>query len=527
MTDFLAENPLLLLFALLALGSAVGALRVRRFSLGPAAVLFAALAASAYDAELALPAVLGQLGLAVFAYTIGVTSGPSFFSALRTGGRAIAVVTGVLVVAAATAVGLGRVLDLDAPLVAGVFTGALTNTPALAAAVEQLGSNEPTVGYSVAYLFGVIGMVLAAGLSLRARTPAAAEVAASDERPPELVHESVRVDADSLPMLGELIERYDGRIVFSRVMRDDDVSVATDGFLPQAGDVVAVIGSRDAVDELTAELGHRSGVHLALDRRELDFRRIAVSNPAAAGRTVAELKLLRRFGAAATRVRRGDVDLLATDDLVLQLGDRVRVVAPRGRMADVATFLGDSERGASDINPVGLSLGLALGLALGALVVPVPGGGTFELGLAAGPLIVGLVLGRIQRTGPVLWSVPYPAAASLGQLGMLLFLAYAGTNAGDDLVLAVQSDEGLRLLLAGAAVTVLAAALLLLLGPLVGGMAGPRLAGAMAGTQTQPAVLAYANERTAGDTRVNLGYALVYPAAMIVKVLLAPVVGSL
>ena len=410
---------------------------------------------------------------------------------------------------------------------AGLYAGALTNTPALAASVEQLGSNEPTVGYSVAYLFGVLGMVAAAGLAMRSTTPGAAAVASHDPRPPELVHESVRVETVGLPMLGELAERYEGRVVFSRVMRDDDVQVATDGFQPAPGDVVAVIGSRDAVDEMTAELGHRSGVHLALDRRELDFRRVAVSNVAAAGHTVAELRLLRRFGAAATRVRRGDVDLLATDDLILQLGDRVRVVAPRTRMAEVARFLGDSERGASDINPVGLALGLAIGLALGALPIPMPGGGQFELGLAAGPLVVGLVLGRLQRSGPVLWSVPYPAAASLGQFGMLLFLAYAGTNAGDDLVLALQSDAGLRLLAAGAVVTVVAAAGLLLLGPLLGGMAGPRLAGAMAGAQTQPAVLAYANERTKGDPRVNIGYALVYPAAMILKVLLAPLVGSL
>ncbi|MEZ5115141.1 MAG: TrkA C-terminal domain-containing protein [Candidatus Nanopelagicales bacterium] len=527
MAELLAENPLLLLFGLLAVGSAVGAIRVKGFSLGAAAVLFAGLAVSAWDAELALPAVVGQLGLAVFAYTIGVTSGPSFFSALRTGGRALTLVVGVLVAAAAVAVGVGKVLGLSGPLVAGLYSGALTNTPALAAAVEQLDSNDPTVGYSVTYLFGVLGMVWAAALALRARGEEAQAVASRDPRPPELVHESVRVDTAGLPMLGELIERFGGRVVFSRVMRDDEVYVATDGFVPVPGDVVAVIGARDAVEEVVAAVGHRSGVHLALDRRELDFRRVAVSNMAVAGRTIGELRLLRRFGATATRVRRGDVDLLATDDLVLQLGDRLRVVAPRARMPEVARLLGDSERGASDINPVGLSLGLALGLLVGAVEIGLPGGATFELGLAAGPLVVGLVLGRLQRTGPVLWSVPYPASASLGQFGMLLFLAYAGSNAGDDLAAALQTDVGLRLLAGGAIVTGLAAAALLLLGPRVADLAGPRLAGTMAGSQTQPAVLAFANERSVGDPRVNLGYALVFPAAMIVKVLIAPIVGAL
>jgi putative transport protein len=269
-----------------------------------------------------------------------------------------------------------------------------------------------------------------------------------------------------------------------------------------------------------------SGLHLRISRKDLDFRRIAVSSTRVAGRTIADLRLTEQFGATATRVRRGDVDLLATDDLVVQLGDRVRVVAPRQRMADVNAYLGDSERGVSDINPVGLALGLTIGLLIGAVVIPLGGGRELELGIAAGPLIVGLVLGRLQRTGPVLWTVPYPAASGLGQLGMLLFLAYAGTNAGDALVDALRTDQGIKLLAAGAVITIVVAAGLLLLGPLVGRLAGPRLAGTMAGTQTQPAVLAYANERTSGDPRVNLGYALVYPAAMIVKVLLAPLLGG-
>jgi putative transport protein len=405
-----------------------------------------------------------------------------------------------------------------------MYTGALTNTPALAASVEQLHSNEPTVGYSVAYLFGVLGMIAAAALSLRPRGAVAVAVAEHDPAPPELVHESVRVDAVGLPTLAEIGQHFDDRIRFSRVLHDGEVEVATNDVRPVAGDVVSVIGARDAVDEAIAYLGHRSGLHLRISRQDLDFRRIAVSSTAVAGRTVADLDLPGRFGATATRVRRGDVDLLATDDLVIQLGDRLRVVAPRSRMAEVNRFLGDSERGVSDINPLGLALGLALGVALGLVKVPLAGQ-TFALGIAAGPLIVGLVLGRLQRSGPVLWTVPYAASSALGQLGMLLFLAYAGTNAGDDLVKALQSDQGVRLLVGGAAITVAVAAAYVVLAPRLADLAGPRLAGAVAGSQTQPAVLAYANERSGGDPRVNLGYALVYPAAMITKVLLAPVIG--
>jgi putative transport protein len=192
----------------------------------------------------------------------------------------------------------------------------------------------------------------------------------------------------------------------------------------------------------------------------------------------------------------------------------------------IARFLGDSERAAADVNPVGLGLGLGLGLLLGLVTVPLPGGGHFALGVAAGPLVMGLLLGRLGRTGPLLWSLPSAASAALNQFGMLLFLAYAGSNAGHALAVALTSSIGPRLLLTGVVVTAVAAAVGLFAGPAFAGATGPRLAGQMAAMQTQPAVLAYVNDRTNDDPRVNLGYAVVYPVAMIVKVILAPILGT-
>jgi putative transport protein len=169
--DLLAGNPLLLLSLLLAVGSMVGAIAIGRLSLGPAAVLFLALGLSAYDERLRLPAIIGQLGLALFAYSIGVSAGPSFFSALRTGGRVLGVVVALLVGAAGVTLGIGHLLGLSGPVLSGVFAGSLTNTPALAASVEQLHSEQPVVGYSVTYLGGVLGMLLAAGFAARTRRP--------------------------------------------------------------------------------------------------------------------------------------------------------------------------------------------------------------------------------------------------------------------------------------------------------------------------------------------------------------------
>jgi putative transport protein len=531
LADLLADNPLVLLSLLLAVGSMLGAVAYRRFSLGPAAVLFLALALSAYDERLKLPVILGQFGLVLFAYAVGVSAGPSFFAALRTGGRALTVVLGLLVTAGAVTLGVGHLLGISGPVLSGAYAGALTNTPALAASVEQLHSEQPVVGYSVTYLGGVLGMMLAAGFAARTRRPAGAS-GIPDEPPAKLERGTVRIDVDDLPDLATLAARYDDRVVFSRRMVGDTpghpgtLDLPFGDTRPVRGDILTVVGDAESIARVIADLGHPSTVPLVLDRSDLDFRRVAVSNRKVAGRSLGELELPDHYGAMATRVRRGDIDLLATDDLVLALGDRVRVVTTRENMPEVAAFLGDSERGAADINPVGLFLGLGIGLLVGLITVPTPWGGEIALGIAGGPLLVGLVVGRLQRTGRILWSLPSAVSGTLAQLGMLVFLAYAGSNAGAALAKALRTDLGPRLLLLGAVVTAVVAGGLLLTRRLSGAF-GPTLAGIAAGTQTQPAVLAYANDVTGADPRVNLGYALVYPVAMIAKVILAPLVGGL
>ncbi|MUH45838.1 MAG: transporter [Actinobacteria bacterium] len=532
LADVAADQPIMLLMVILAIGGAIGAVRVKGFALGPAAVLFTALAFSAFDDRLRVPQVLGTFGLAVFAYVIGLGAGPSFFATLRAGGRVLIVVFAALAVGAGCTVLVARGLGLSGPVLSGIYAGALTNTPALAAASEVWNSDLPTVGYSVTYLFGVLGMLAAAAISLRlGSTKAAPQLAPGDGVPPALTALTVRIEVAGLPDLGALSERYGHGVVFSRIMRGDvpahpgEVSVATDGDQPVRGDIVSVVGAPESVERFVADVGHPSTVALTLDRSTIDYRRIAVSDRTVVGQSLASLRLRRRFGATATRVRRGDIDLLATDDLVLQLGDRVRVVAPRERMADVAAFLGDSEKGTSAFSITSLALGVTLGLLLGIIEFPLPGGSQFALGIAGGPLLVGLMAGRAGRTGPVLWTLPHAVSSTLSQLGIMMFLAYAGTNAGAAMVTTLSGPIGLQLVLVGVAVTTATAATILLAGPFAARITGPRLAGVLAGAQTQPAVLAYADEATASDSRVSLSYALVYPAAMIVKVIVAPILG--
>lgn len=523
---YLAGQPVLLLFVLIGLGSVIGHVKVRGVGLGAAAVLFLAIGlsawAAAHDVDLELPEVLGTLGLILFTFSVGIVSGATFFSSLRRSLGPILAMAGVLVLSAGVAVGAGRLLGLDEPVVAGAWAGAVTNTPALAAARDAAGdATAPTIGYAVTYLFGVVGMLVAASVALRHRTT-------DSDAPPSLVTRTVRVEDVGAPSIRDLELRHEDRIKFSRVRHGETspIRAAGDEDTLRLDDLVTVVGPVEDVEAVTTELGHASSHRLEADRLYLDVRRMTVSAEHAAGHTIAELDLLHRFGATISRVRRGDVDVVATDDFQLQLGDRVRVIAPRERMSEVSAWFGDSARGLSDITPVVLGVGIALGVLLGALAVPV-GARSFSIGAAAGTLVVGLVLGRIGRIGPVVTAMPYTAAQAIAELGLLIFLAQAGTRAGAQIGDAFTSGQWLRILVLGVLVTGVVATGLYLVMRRAFGIGGTRLSGLLGGAQTQPAVLAFANGRTGYDARVALGYALVYPAAMITKIVLGQVLGGL
>ncbi len=527
MFTLLAGQPLLLLALLLLVGSVLGRVRLGTVEIGPAGVLFAAIAVSAIGVangvKLQVPENVGTLGLVLFTYTIGVIAGPSFFASLRRGWPVMLSVVATISVVAVAAVLVGRALGLTMSVVAGAFAGALTNTPALAAATERAADPAgPTVGYSIAYLWGVVGMLLAAAWSLRHR---------GNEAPPSepLVHQTVRAERGEGLSLSDIEQRYDHKVTFSRVKHShlaNPTHVAGDDEVLGRNDLVTVVGPRDLVDRVTLELGHRSSHDIVEGHEDLDYRRVTVSTEKLAGRTVGEVDLEARFGAHISRVRRADVDLVASPGLVLQMGDRVRVISPVRRMPEVSAFLGDSDRGMSDINPVGFALGLSIGLLIGMVHIPLPGGG-LALGAAAGTLLTGLVFGRLGRVGPVVTSMSHGAAQSLSYFGMITFLAYAGTRAGEQIVGAIASDLGWKVAVLGLVVTTGAAVLLLVAGRLIHRMGGTQQAGMLAGAQTQPAILAFANDRTGFDTRVSLGYVLVYPVAMIAKIVIVQVLAGL
>ena len=537
--EFLLENSILLLFAVSAAGYAIGRIKIKGASLGVAAVLFVGLAVGALDPNLELPVAIFELGLVLFVYTVGLASGPGFVASMtRQGLRNNLAAVAVLTIAALIAAAAHMILGLQSPITAGLYAGSLTNTPALAAVIESLASAaplgetgaavaDPTVGYSVAYPMGVLGVIVVAYILQRLWKIDYRVEARRLRGTGYLVEQEInnvtlcisRGEATQTTVQ-ELLDRHNWHVVFSRIMHEDHEQLVTGNTQFHLGDKVSVIGDPNEVAEVAALLGEQTDERLELDRSHYDFRRIFVSKPAIAGMRIKDLQLPQRYGAIITRVRRGDVDLLADGEFVIDLGDRVRVVAPREHMNDVSKLFGDSYKALSEIDLLSLGVGLVLGLLLGKIEFPVPGGGSFALGNAGGPLIVGLILGAIRRTGPIVWTMPYSANLTVRQMGLIMLLASIGLRSGYTFVQTLSQGGGLQLFAAGAVISCVTAFLTIFVGYKLFKIPFGLLTGMLSGIHTQPGVLGFAVDQSQDDLP-HVGYALMFPVATITKILLA------
>jgi putative transport protein len=530
----LSAMPILTLFVVIGLGYLLGQINIFGFRFGLAGVLFVGIAVGALSPNIALPEIVSTLGLIIFVYTIGIQSGPAFFASFREQGkRANLLAIVVLIFGALLSLGIGHSLHWSRGSIAGLFSGALTNTPAVAAARDRLhfegqvaGLNadqlrdlteQPTIAFGLAYPMGVIGVLIAFQLMNKLWKPKFSP-AVEDAHAIRSQDFVVRNPGMFRQRLGDILELHrDTGFVISRVRQHGETHLANSDIELGEGDILVVVGDETALERARHLFGEPTEEQIELDRSELDFRRIFVSSSGVVGTRIGDLDL-ERLRAGITRVRRGDIDVVPTPDTILEYGDRVRVLTRRENMDAVSKYFGDSIRGTAETDFGSVAIGMVLGALVG--MIPIPMHGTVvRLGLAGGPLLVALVLGKLERTGGITWKIPISANLTLRQIGLLLFFAGVGTRAGYPFGQTLMTN-GWQFIAVGTVVTFAVAFSTLVFGYKVLGMPFDAVMGITSGIHTEPASLTFAANLTRND-RPNTGYTTVYPIAMIAKIVLA------
>lgn len=511
--QLLEQSPLLAVFAAIGIGYAVGRISIGGFSLDVGAVLFAGLALGAFAPKSAPPGLVGSIGLVMFLYGIGIQYGRQFFAGLRGAGLKWNLLSAIAVLGAlVVALGVGEMAGIVPAHAMGLFAGALTSTPTLQAAIDAAGNREPAVGYSVAYPVGVIvpilclfafSKVVAARLAPQPAPLAPLEIALGDG------YQGVSV--------GEVMAGLPAGVDLVAVRQRQTNKLPAPELRLETGDSLLLFGQPAALEAAQQQLGRAGRGGLTGDRTSLDILRFFVSRGEVTGVPLGQLTLPAGTEAKIVEVRRGDGSMLADPSLVLEYGDRVTVIAARASMPVLRKHFGDSIKSTTEFSYVSVGLGMSLGVLLGLIPVPIPGVGTFTLGLAGGPLIAALVLGRFGRMGPLSWHMPLPANLTLRTFGLTLFLAAVGLGSGGPFVDAL-ATTGLQFLATGTAIVLTGVLAGLLLGHYVFKMSTDDLFGLVSGVTGNAAILVFAN-RTVPSERVDAAYAIVFPSMTILKIL--------
>ena len=407
-----------------------------------------------------------------------------------------------------------KMMDLKLGYALGLFAGSGTSTPTLQAAIATLGNDDPAVGYSVAYPFGVAGPILFLYFAFVFLKP---KIQMPTGTGMELLEIAVRNPELSGKSLGELMTVLPAGVQIVALRREGRNEPASPNFVIAENDVVlAVASSKEALAQAGKMLGEAAPGHIVKDRRDLDYLRVFASRPTVVGRTLGDLDLPGEKAGIIVQVRRGDTDIQPRPDLVLESGDRVGVLAHRGDFAAMRKFFGDSIKTTAEFSYIGIGVGMALGFLIGAIQLPLPGIGKISMGLS-GVLIMALILGKLRRTGGMSWTIPLSANLVIRNLGLTLFLAQVGMASGPKFAATV-TETGFVMLGLGAVVLVALVVPILILGLLVFRMPYDEVAGIVAGACGNPAILAYSNKLTPTD-RPDISYAMIFPGMTIVKIL--------
>jgi putative transport protein len=326
--------------------------------------------------------------------------------------------------------------------------------------------------------------------------------------------------------LDEIMKGLPSGVQVTMVRKGERNIVPTGDIALSSGDALLVVAEREeAIAEAAARLGKLEPGRLVKDRADLDYIRVFVGKANVVGVPLANLPLPSGYPIHLLHVRRYDADLVPTPDLMLEFGDRVGVLMPPERKEEIRRYFGDTIKAAAEFSYVSLGVGMVLGVLLGLIPIPIPGVGTVTLGIGGGPLIVALILGKLRRTGPMLWTIPLPANIVLRNFGLAMFLATVGVNAGQPFVRTV-AESGFTMLFIGIAVLLTTVLIVLLVGHYLLKVPYDDLVGVASGATGNPAILVYST-RMAPTERPDIGYAMIFPSMTIVKVIAVQIVGLL
>lgn len=536
MSSYLIENPLILLFLVIAIGYLIGNFKVKGTGLGTAAVLFVGLGFGAANPQFNVPEIIFQIGIIFFVYTIGLRSGPAFFESFsKNGWRDIGFVVLMLLLSALLTIVIYYLMGFDKATIVGIYTGSSTNTTALAGVIDMVNLKEKgnavaiqhmVVAYTFSYPMGVLGVMIAIKIMERFLKVDynAEKLMLRKDYPLDENLTSRAIEITNPEMTGkqlrDIIGAYNWNIVFGRIDSKIHGTVLSNFDIKLSlGDTVIIVGTQEELDEAQKFMGKEAINNMTYDRKEYDIVRIFVSNPDVVGKELSSLNLHEKYNAVITRIRRGDIEMLAKSDTILEPGDRIRFVARREDIKSIQKLFGDSYYASNKIDLFSFGIGLAIGLIIGMIEFTLPGGLVFKFGFAGGPLIVGLILGALRRTGPIVWTLPYGSNVTLNQLGLTLLLAVIGVRSGNTLLQSLSDGEWIQIFAAGTLLSILSAMLSLWIGYKLVKIPYSLLLGFSA---NQPAILEFATDIT--KNRVpGIGYSFMFPISLVLKILFAQV----
>ena len=540
MSDIALTVSILALVAVV--GLFIGNVKFRGIGLGIGGVLFGGIIVGHFVSQAGMTLssdmlhVIQEFGLILFVYTIGIQVGPGFFASLRVSGLRLNLFAVLIVIIGGlvTAI-LHKLFDIPLPVVLGIFSGAVTNTPALGAGqqiLRDLGTpmemvDQMGMSYAMAYPFGICGILFTMWM-LRLIFRVNVETEAQQ-------HESSRTNGGSLiktinirvenPNLHDLaikdVPILNGdKIICSRLKREETLKVPSPDTIIQLGDLLHLVGQPADLHNAQLVIGQEVDTSLSTKGTDLRVERVVVTNENVLGKRIRDLHFKERYDVVISRLNRAGVELVASGDISLQFGDILNLVGRPSAIDAVANVLGNAQQKLQQVQMLPVFIGIGLGVLLGSIPVFVPGfPAALKLGLAGGPLIMALILGRIGSIGKLYWFMPPSANLALRELGIVLFLSVVGLKSGGDFVNTLVNGEGLSWIGYGALITAVPLITVGILARMLAKMNYLTMCGMLAGSMTDPPALAFANNLHPTSGAAALSYATVYPLVMFLRII--------